>query len=907
MLVGRESERGTISTLLAGARMGTSGVLVLTGEPGIGKTALLIEAESLAGGARLLRARGIEAEQMVPFAALLQVLRPIIQLVDRLPAAQRAALSSALMLEAPDTEPNRFTIGAATLTMITLAAEEAPIAIMIDDAQLLDPPSADALIFAARRLGSDAVALLATVRNGEPGSTPWLVLPVLPIRGVDLDAATQLLSGTGSAVRADQILRLHQATAGNPLALLEFRHQLDRLDLIPDGFPLSLSAALSHAFLGRAAGLGDNARTALLVAAADSASTHVVRLACRELGLSGPLLTAAEDAGLITIDGDQIHFRHPLVRSAVYAGADPQLRRAVHRALAAVLPRAEVHQIAWHLAESVVEPDESTAATLEQVAGQALRQGAYATATSAYERAAELSVDRRRGVRLVAAADAAWAAGQPDRTDQLLDRADTADPDAGLRAHIHELRGGVAARCGSLDVALATLQRAAAAIQDDDPDGAVRLLSDAVHVSFYRLLPESARIAAAEIGRLLPRAQDPAARALGSVATGMSLVLTGAGRRGAELISGASAQLISPGDLAAERFRVPLRVQSALWLRESSQTRAVIARTIDELRSEGALGTLPYLLMQTGRVAATTESWDEAEAAYQEAVRLAGEIGLTTDLAMSASGLACVLARRGKIDDCLQAIGIAAPIAERNKVGLASCWVDYAAGDLNAGRGLIAEAANCYQRLIRRLSAAGFADPDQWPTPELVECLLQLDRHEEAVRLADEFCSLATSKGQPWSLARAERALAVCGDNPADRFEAALTWHALTSDRYETARTELAYGSWLRRSHHRVAARPRLAAALEAFGELGATPWADRSAAELRATGTTAHRRGTDRITDLTSQERQIARLLASGRTTREAAAALFLSPKTVEYHLRHVYSKLGIRSRQELSERFGA
>lgn len=886
--------------------MGTSGVLVLSGEAGIGKTALLADAASLSNGLRLLRIQGIEAEHMLPFAGLLQLLRPILQLIDRIPPLQRSALSSALMLDTPAAEPNRFAIGAGTLSMITLAAEDVPIAIFVDDAHLLDPPSADALIFAARRLGSDAIALLATVRDGEPGSAAWRVLPMMPISGVDLDAAARLLAGPAPGVRTDQLVRLYRATAGNPLALLELASQLDRVDLVPEGFPLSVSEALTRAFIGRAAGLSTDVRTALLIAAADNAAPAVVHAACQTLGLSGSLLSAAEDAGLISVAPDRISFRHPLVRSAVYADADPEQRRAAHRALAAVLPRTDVHRIAWHLAESVVDPDEPTAATLESVADRAARQGAYATATNAYERAAALSIDARGIRRLVAAADAAWAAGQPDRTNQLLDHALAADPDPRLRAHIHELRGGVAVRCGSLDVALYTLQQAAATIEEDDPDGAVRLLADAVHVSFYLTSPSAARLAAAEIERLLPRTDDPATRALGTVATGMSLVISGSGRRGAATISAASPQLIALEDLANDRFRIPLRLQSALWLRESTQTRQMIGRTIDALRTEGALSNLPYLLMQTARVAATTDSWDEAETEYQEAIRLAGEIGLSTDLAMAGSGLTCVLARRGKVDDFERTIAVAGPIAEQNHVRLASCWFDFAAGDLDCGRGRIVEALGCYRRLVGRLTADRFADPDQWPTAELVECLLQLDRQEEAERAAREFMSMADGKGQPWSLARAERALALCGDSPEDRFEAALAWHTLTADRYETARTQLAYGAWLRRSRRRADARSRLAAALDAFDELGAVPWADRAANELLATGATVHRRSADPITELTGQERQIAQLLASGRTTREAAAALFLSPKTVEYHLRHVYWKLGIRSRQELAERFG-
>lgn len=688
---------------------------MLVGEPGIGKTALLTEARALAGP-MVLTARGTESEQMVPFAGLLQLLRPVIGLIDRIPPAQRDALSSALLLDSPVAEPNRFAIGAATLSLITLAAEDRPILMIIDDAHLIDSPSAEALIFAARRLGSDAVAMLAAVRPGSPGAA-WTDLATMPITGVDLAAAEQLIGGDGRALRQDQISRLHRATAGNPLALLEFRHHVDRLDTVPEQFPLSLSEELGQTFAGQAAGLSEQARIALLIAAADNVTPAVGYAAAVRLGLSGSGLGEAEDAGLITVEGDRIDFRHPLVRSAVYTAADPRLRRAVHRALAQVLPAADVHRIAWHLAASVVDPDETTAGLLEEVAGKATAQGAYAIAANAWERAAALSVEPRLELtRLVRAAESAWAAGQPDRTRQLLDRVLAAGPDRRLRAHVHELSGSVEARCGSLDRALATLLQAAEAIKGDDPAAGVRLLADAVHVCCYLPAPHPARLAAAEIDRLLGLTDDPAAQALGTMAVGMASVIDGDGRRGAELIAESASRLVQPDDLEAELFRLPLRVESALWLRESSETRAVIGQTIDRLREEGALGSLPYLLMHIGRDAATTDDWDGAESAYQEAIRLAGETGQTTDLAVAAGGLACVLARRAAADRCREVIDLAATIAERNHIGLAATWLDFARGDLDFVQGRIDGAIAHYRRLNERLLEVGFADPDQWCT-----------------------------------------------------------------------------------------------------------------------------------------------------------------------------------------------
>jgi DNA-binding CsgD family transcriptional regulator len=336
--------------------------------------------------------------------------------------------------------------------------------------------------------------------------------------------------------------------------------------------------------------------------------------------------------------------------------------------------------------------------------------------------------------------------------------------------------------------------------------------------------------------------------------------------------------------------------------------RDAVNLAIVRMRELAALGSLPYLLMQIARDGATADRWEDAEAAYLEAIRLARETRQSTDYAVCLAGLAILNARRGRTQECLDHVAAAADVARRNNIRLASFWLELAQGDLAAGAGDTAAAARHYEALESALLATGLADPDQSCVPELVEVYVHLGRVDDACGLAGEFAARAEAKGQPWSLARSERALGVCGsgDAAADHFRLALELHAKTPDLYETARTQLAFGSRLRRERKRVEARPVLRSALETFERLGAAPWADRAAQELGATGETVHRREADPVEQLTPQERQIAQMLAAGRTTREAAAALFISPKTVEYHLRHVYLKLDIRSRSALAELFG-
>lgn len=909
MLVARESEWRTVTALLAAARVGAGRVLVLSGEPGIGKTALLAEAETLVEGMRVLRAQGVESEQAVPFAGLLQLLRPILPLLDHIPGPQATAMAAALLLgPAGEREPSRFAVGAATLSLLARAAEDVPLAVIVDDAHLLDSPSAQALVFAARRLESDAIAILVSVRAGEPGSALWATLPTLIVPALDLGAAEELVTWASGPVRPEQMMRLYRATAGNPLGLLELGERGERDENLPPESPLAVSELLTRSFLGRARDLGASARTALLVAAADGASVSTVYQACAVLGLAEQRLADAEDAGLITVRGDRIVFRHPLVRSAVYTAADPDARRAVHRAMAAVVPQQETDRLAWHLAESAVAPDEATASTLDEVGEQASLRGAHAIAANVHERAASLTaVPHLLAKRLAAAGEAAWLAGLTGRAVDLLERALASRPDPPLRAHIQELRGAVETRCGSLDRALTTLVEAAEAVEDTDPDMAIRLYADAIHVCFYLGEPSAAMRACAEIDRLLGSSVDPNAQLLGSMASGMALVLSGSGASGIERVRGAAYALVAREDAPADRFRLPLRVQGALWLRDSGPHRDVVKEAINRMREQAALGSLPYLLMHIARDAATTDRWDEAEAAYLEGIQIARETGQSTDLAVSLAGLACLNARRGRVDACRDNVAAAEELCRRYHIRLGSFWLQFAQGDLAAGLGDTAGAVRHYEALQSALAATCLADPDQSCAPELVEAYVHLGRLEDARRVATQFAAGAAAKARPWSLARAERSLGLCEHGPSAEahFQAAMQLHAGTPDQYETARTELAFGAWLRRDRRRMQSRPFLRSALRTFEELGAAPWADKAAHELHATGESVQRREANAMDELTPQERQIAFLLARGRTTREAAAALFLSPKTVEYHLRHVYLKLGISSRSELAERF--
>ena len=907
MLVGRASERRTIARLVAAARVGSSGVLLVSGEPGIGKTVLLDEAVALATDMRVLRARGAEAEREVPFGGLAQLLRPALGELDRIPGPQRDALASALALRQGPAD--RFTVGAATLSLLCRYAEHAPLALVVDDAHLLDRPSAEALLFTARRLLADPVVLLLAARTGEPHALAGADLPELVLTGVDLATAQEIVRRAGGRpVAVDLVARLHRVVAGNPLALLELADDPHRAEDGPPGAPVRVSAVLAAAFAARAERLGAAARSALLVAATEGGDLAVVAAACTALGVDVGALAEAETGGLVTVDGGRVEFRHPLIRSAVYTSADAARRRDAHRAVAAALPPDEDDRRAWHLSEAVLGLDDGVAAALEAAARRAAGRGAHAVAATAFERSARFGAPgAERARRLTAAGSAAWAAGLPDRADRLLAEALDPPPPLPVRTRVHELRGDIAVKCGSpaaaRDMVVAAADEAAAA----DPDGAVGLLVDAVLACLWLADAASAVRAGEQIALLLPRTA-PHMRRLGTMAVGMSHVL--AGRGGADLIRDAVAALATADDEGADDpRRTVLSVLGPLFLRESDAGRALVERTMQRSRDRTALAVLPTLLFHLARDQATSDRWADAEATYDEAARLARETGQTTNLALALAGSAWLHAHQGRADECRSRAAEAVTIAGEHGILLGTAWSWFALGDLELGHDDPAAALAHYERLVAELDAGRVVDADLSPAPELVEVHARLGHRADAERLAAEFAEVAAAKGQPWSLARAARACGVVAPDDAldAHFRSALSWHDRTVDAFEGARTRLTYGVRLRRAARRVDARAQLRLAVATFDELGASSWADRAAAELRATGETARRRGPGGTVALTPQERRIASLLAAGRTTRQTAAAMFVSPKTVEYHLRNVYNKLGIHSRTELGAALGA
>jgi len=896
VLLGREPERLAIDRVLAEARAGQSGVLALVGEPGIGKTALLEHTVASAGGMRLLRARGVEAEAEVPFAGLAELLRPALAGIGSIPGRQAEALSGALAL-GPTSEVDRFAIGAATLSLLSAYADDGPVVLVLDDAQLLDRSTAEALLFAFRRLIDDPIAVFLAVREGEPSLLDGADLRILRVVGLNRADAGELLAGL-PRVAVDRVFR---ATGGNPLALLELAAAAPPLAEEPVDAPVPLSASISAAY-GRRLGrlTAQTRRVMLLAAAGDSRDFSVLARAAAHLGLDVTDLTPAEEAGLLTLTDAGANFTHPLVRSAVYAEATGPARREAHAALADALPDRDADRRAWHLAAAAVGPDDTVSAALEQAGARARERSAYAVAAGSYKRAARLAVgDDARGRLLCAAAEAAWLAGDIGSTSSLLDAARLQTSDQRVLARVDQLRGHLLLRCGPIADGYSLLAEAAERVAQIEPELAVVMLAESVQGAFYAGDTPAMVAAAARTVDIVKGVDSHRARFFVEMACAMAMVAQGDGEHGAQHARRAVSILQESDELRDDPRLVTWATLGPMYLREADSGRDLMERASDQTRAHGAAGNLPFILHYLARDQATSDRWAAAEANFDEGIRLAAETGQRSELAAALAGLACLEARQGNEEACRTHADRAAALCEELGAGTYGVWAIQALGDLELGLGRPAASVIHHEAQVRAMCDRGIADVDLSPAPELVDAYLRLGRSREAAEVAAAYAA-----GQPWALARASRCRGMLAEDGGwqNAFHNAIELHNSTLDIFEAARTRLTYGARLRREQQRSRSRTELRAALEVFEQLGALSWADQARSELAATGETARRRDPSTLDDLTPQEFQIARLLASGMTTREAAAAAFLSPKTIEYHLRNTYRKLSIHTREELA-----
>jgi DNA-binding CsgD family transcriptional regulator len=905
MLHGRRAECDTLERLLADARRSRSGVLVVRGEAGVGKSALLDHAAGRADGMAVLRASGVESEAELPFAALHQLLRPVLGLAARLPGAQAEALGGALGLGPPGREEpeDRFLVSVAVLSLLAEAAEDRPVLGLVDEAQWLDRSSAEALTFAARRLEAEGVALVFAARDGDPRDFPADGLPELRLQGLGPEPAAALLAGVGLDLPAEVVDRLVERTGGNPLALLELPGSLapDQLaGRAPMDDVLPLTTRLERTFGDRVRRLPEAARTLLLVAAAETTGDPAVVLRAGDrLGVGASALEEAESAGLVRTGGGRLTFRHPLVRSAAYQTATLAARQAAHRALAEVLGGEDAaDQRAWHLSSATVGPDQRAADALEQTADRARRRGGHAAAAAALERAAGLSGDdAERGRRLAAAAEAAWLAGQGDRAAALLDRAEPLAADLRGQVTVAHLRGSIEASRGVALDAAAMLVAASELAAPVDSSRALQMLVEASEIASYAgdVTPT------AELGRraaALP-VVDKVGEFLSDLLQGMGRVAEGDGPGGAALLRQAIAK--------AGSFDDPRRLLwagvAAFFVGEDGTGDALFARAVARARRQGAVGLLPRALEYLAPVELVAGRYDAAAATASEGLRLASDTGDDTSACRHLATLAHLAALRGEEDTCRGRAAEALDRAAARGLGLPATLAGAALALLELGLNRPAEALGRLQRLLVAGPGAGSPFFSVYTVPDLVEAAVRAGQPDAATAPLAAFEQLATMAGTRELLAQLARCQGLVGPDEAaaGHFEEALALHDGQGRPFELARTELAYGEALRRARRRGQARAHLRSALETFQRLGAIPWAERAGAELRATGERARRRDPGALRQLTPQELQIVRLVGEGGTNREIGAQLFLSHRTIDYHLHNVFVKLGVSSRAEL------
>ncbi|MFF3946787.1 AAA family ATPase [Streptomyces sp. NPDC001902] len=910
VLVGRHRECVAIDDLLAGLRKGESRVWVIRGEAGIGKSVLLEYAATQASRVTVTRARGIEADMELPYASLHQLCAPFLTEVEALPGPQRDALRVAFGMAAGD-PPDRFLVGLAVLTLLTRASETRPVLVVVDDAHWLDQVSLQTLEFVARRLLAEAVAMTFAVRDPE-GRAALVGLPEMRIGGLDAAAAGELLEAAVGGrlekrVRDRFVAEMH----GNPLALLEFSRGRSAADLAygldssSPGVPGAVSSRIERDFASRLGSLPAPTRTLLLIAAAEPVGdARLLVRAAASLKIT-PDAAPAKAAGLIAF-GESVRFRHPLVRSAVYHQADPEERRAVHRALAeATDPVLDPDRRAWHAAQAVDGPDEEVAAGLEQAAGRARQRGGMAAEAVLLERAAEVTPDPwSRGRRALAAAEAHFSAASPDRATEQATLAELSPLSPLDRARLARLRARILFARSRSDEAAPLLLDAAAQFTAAGSPLAGETYLEAI----------SATIFAGRVhGPAGAQAAAIAARGSGAPPSGSSA---------ADLLLDGVATLLADdhqaGGRALRRALEPL-AQEDVSTREATMRWLLLApvaleafihyawdlgawdtlstRAVRLARDIGALGALPPALIYAGGVHIHTGEFAEAERMIDEADAIAAATGH----APHKYATLVLAAWRG--DE-----GVAASFIDEAKERATQRGEVSLLGVAGYIQGVLFNGLARYDQALVAARSGIEHDGFNFTGLSLVE-------HVEAATRCGELDQARASLARLVELTRAadsgwargvtarSRALLTDGDEADGLYRSAI--EELGRDRVvvavEVARTHLLYGEWLRRSRRRSLAREHLRTAHEMFGGMGAKAFAERARRELLATGEHVRVRESQPESALTPQESQIATLAAAGMTNPKIGAELFISPHTVEWHLRKVYTKLGINSRRAL------
>ncbi|MGW5681585.1 ATP-binding protein [Nonomuraea sp. NPDC003754] len=874
MLYGRTREQEALDRLLRDAADGVSGVLVLGGDPGVGKSALLDHAVERAGAEfTVLRGGGVESEAELPYAGLHLLLMPVLEQLEALPEVQATALRGALGMTAARAG-DRFLVGVAVLSLLAAVSAERPLLCVVDDTQWLDRASADALLFAARRLRSERVALLLAAREEfhAPG------LPELRVPPLDASASAELVDAIAPGLAVDVRERVLAEAGGNPLGLIELPRSA------PGGGDLGelpLTRRLLDAFGQRLTALSEPAGTLLLVAAAeDTGDPALILRAAARLGADERALEECERSGLVEVAGARVRFRHPLVRSAVYQAAGFARRGAVHRALAEV---SEPERRIWHLAAAVTEPDERLAAELERSAETFLRRSGH-SAAAAWERAALLTPEAdARAVRLAKAAEAAISAGRLRRAAQLTDQAARLTGDELVLAHLANLRADVDFEHGAVEAASLPLLEAARPLAAAHPDRATSLLIQVVRNAWYAHDVKLAR-RATDLLMSLDSGTDPA-RPASAMATGITALLEDDPARALPLLREVveGARHVDHGEHGLRNNALSV----ALLVGDHATALSMARALATECAALGMVAWLPHTHLALAGVELLRGRHLDAAADADHAEQVAAQTGQTHLEAQACGVRAWLAAVRGVEEDCR-------PLAERAAaMPSGQVWAQWALGLLELVRGRYEQAADHLARAARQQPAAA---------PDLVEALVRLQEPERARAAHDRFARWTAAAGQPWAQGLLARCRALLDGDEQD-FATAIDLHRAADRPFDAARTRLLLGERLRRERRKQEARTVLREAVHTFERLGALPWLERASSELRATGESLTRSADAALLSrLTPQELQVVRLAATGASNKEIAAQLFLSPRTVGHHLYKAYPKLGVTTRTELA-----